>query len=259
MATEFLSKVNRTTIAADIFRQLVGHLINGEWKEGTRVPPERSLCVQLGVGRASLREALKALEIMGMVETRLGGAGTFVCSRSQFFARPLLWAITGGAEKDVRQLLEARRCVEVELAGLAAERATAKHLELMAAHIETMAKVVDRTNAFIQADFDFHLTIAQAADNQILLDAFQLIRNLMRQWILEKARGGLESWALKQHRDLLRAIKNRDRAQARKAMGSHLDSIGLGLDQVTRSSEAAPQNHSTTSRTIGRIQSQSEL
>src|ERR1700691_5031158 len=92
-----LSKVNRTTLAADIFEQLIGHLMSGEWKEGSRLPPERTLCVDLGVGRAALREALKALEIMGMIETRSGGGGTFVCGRSQFLSRPLLWAITGGA------------------------------------------------------------------------------------------------------------------------------------------------------------------
>jgi GntR family transcriptional repressor for pyruvate dehydrogenase complex len=255
-----LSKVNRTTLAADIFEQLIGHLMSGEWKEGSRLPPERTLCVDLGVGRAALREALKALEIMGMIETRSGGGGTFVCGRSQFLSRPLLWAITGGAEKDLVQLLEARKCVEVELAGFAAERATTEHLEVMTTHIETMAKVVDDTNAFLQADFDFHLTIAQAAENQILLDAFQLIRNLMRKWILEKARfGGLESMALKQHRAILQAIKMKDCPEARRLMGSHLELTGLGSDRLTRSSRAAPQIIQPQAKPSAELDSQNEL
>jgi GntR family transcriptional repressor for pyruvate dehydrogenase complex len=229
MATEFLKKVNRTTLAADVFRQLVGHLINGEWKEGERIPPERVLCSQLGVGRASLREAMKALEIMGMIETRLGAAGTFVCSRSEFFSRPMLWAIAGGAEKDIRQMIEARRCLEVELAGLAAERATTEHLNVMNTQIQIMEGAKDQTGVFVNADLSFHLAIAQAADNQILLDAYQFIRNLMQHWILERTRiGGMESQALEQHCAIFRAISEKDRDKARSLMGTHVDTVGLG-------------------------------
>jgi GntR family transcriptional regulator, transcriptional repressor for pyruvate dehydrogenase complex len=63
---------------------MVSHLIRGIWSEDEKIPAERELCQKLGVGRASLREALKALEIMGMIETRLGN-GTYVCKRSDFF------------------------------------------------------------------------------------------------------------------------------------------------------------------------------
>src|ERR1700691_5827972 len=92
----FLTPVTRTTLTTDICRELVSHLIRGDWSEGERIPTERELCQQLGVGRASLREALKALEIMGMIEVRPGD-GTFVCQRSEFLSRPLLWAIAGSA------------------------------------------------------------------------------------------------------------------------------------------------------------------
>ena len=84
MPTESLTPVVRTTLTADICRKMVSHLIRGIWSEGEKIPAERELCQKLGVGRASLREALKALEIMGMIETRLGD-GTYVCKRSDFF------------------------------------------------------------------------------------------------------------------------------------------------------------------------------
>src|SRR5688500_7913376 len=127
MSSHFLTPVTRTTVTADVCRKLVGHLLRGQWAEGEQIPPERILCQKLGVGRASLREALKALEIMGMIETRLG-EGTFVCGRAEFLARPLLWAITGSDISDARELVEARKLIEVELAGLAADRATAEEL-----------------------------------------------------------------------------------------------------------------------------------
>ena len=87
MPEAFLTPVTRTTVTADICRQLVSHLLRGDWTEGQRIPAERELCQQLAVGRASLREAMKALEIMGMIETRLGD-GTFVCARSRVFVPP---------------------------------------------------------------------------------------------------------------------------------------------------------------------------
>src|ERR1043166_5167036 len=104
MSQVFLTPVTRSTLTTDICHKLATHLIRGDWKEGERIPPERELCLQLGVGRASLREALKALEIMGMIETRLGD-GTFVCPRSEFLSRPLLWAITGSRMDNTTELV----------------------------------------------------------------------------------------------------------------------------------------------------------
>src|SRR5689334_19149503 len=137
MPKNFLTPVTRTTLTADICRKMVSHLIRGDWAAGERIPAERELCQQLGVGRASLREALKALEIMGMIETRLGD-GTYVCDRSEFFSRPLLWAITGSHQEDARELIEARRLMEVELAGLAAERATAEDIRTIEKYMREM-------------------------------------------------------------------------------------------------------------------------
>src|ERR1700677_4171486 len=139
MPTESLTTVIRTTLTADICRKMVSHLIRGVWNEGEKIPAERELCQTLGVGRASLREALKALEIMGMIETRLGD-GTYVCKRSDFFSRPLLWAIASSSEADARELIEARTLIEVELAGLAAERGTLEDLRLIREQLSTMER-----------------------------------------------------------------------------------------------------------------------
>src|SRR5579863_1343129 len=108
VAHHFLKPVTRTTQTGDICREMVTHLIRGHWSPGEKIPAERELCIQLGVGRASLREALKALEIMGLIETRLGD-GTYVCERSEFLARPLLWAITSSSDAEAQELIEARR------------------------------------------------------------------------------------------------------------------------------------------------------
>src|SRR5215471_2557178 len=229
MAQEVLTPVTRTTLTADICRKMVGHLIRGHWREGEKIPPERELCQKLGVGRASLREALKALEIMGMIETRLGD-GTYVCKRSDFFSRPLLWAITGSSTAHARELVEARILIEVELAGLAAERADAQNIKLLTEELERMEKMKNDPQGFVQADVNFHLVIGHAASNTILMNALNLIRNLLQQWIVAAvAVDGVTAKACAQHKKLLLAIKAHDSAAARKAMQKHLHDMASFL------------------------------
>lgn len=217
-----LTPVVRTTLTADICRKMVGELIRGSWSEGEKIPAERELAKKLGVGRASLREALKALEIMGMIETRLGD-GTYVCKRSEFFSRPLLWAIAGSSEADARELIEARTVIEVELAGLAAEHATAADLKEIGQQLDRMVRAKKNPKEFVQADVNFHLAIGRAASNGILLNALHLIRNLLHQWILRAVdTKGVPDKACAQHRRVLEAIKGKDRAAARKEMRRHL-------------------------------------
>src|SRR3954465_10040220 len=112
----------RVGVPAAVFEALLGYIVSGEWKEGQRILPERELCQQLGVARPSLREALKALEIMGLVDSRVG-AGTFVRRRADFLSRPLLWAIAGSPRATEKELVESRLVLKVERAGFAPDRA----------------------------------------------------------------------------------------------------------------------------------------
>jgi GntR family transcriptional repressor for pyruvate dehydrogenase complex len=181
------------------------------------------------VGLASLREALKALEIMGMIEVRVGD-GTFVCHRSEFLSRPLLWALTSSIPADVRELIEARGVLEKELTELAAERASTEDLAEIGKHLDAMEKTVGEPVAFLEADLNFHLAIARAAHNRMFLNAVQLIRNLMRQWMSQAStvRGAVPI-AVEQHRAIFLAIAKKNRAEARKLMASHLASMADAL------------------------------
>jgi len=232
MENSFLTPVARTTVTSDVCRKLVSHLVRGDWQEGDRIPSERELGKLLGVGRASLREALKALEIMGMVESRVGN-GTFVCHRSEFLSRPMLWSITGSDQTQVHELLEARRLMEGELASLAAERGTAEDLAEIAIYLDRMEQAHDNMAMFMSADLEFHFAIGQAAHNSLLLNAVHLIRNLMRQWIGETLRVPTTApEALVQHRNIFQAIAAKDKTAARSAMDLHLDTMAKLLLEV---------------------------
>ena len=225
LSSDFLTPVTRTTLTVDICRKMVTHLIRGHWREGEKIPAERELCLKLGVGRASLREALKALEIMGMIETRLGD-GTYVCRRSEFFSKPLLWVIASGSDAQAQELIEARMLIEVELAGLAAERATAASVERLSEELARMERMKDNPKEFVQADVNFHLLIGLSASNSILMNALHLIRNLLQEWIVTAvATEGVPEKACAQHKRLLLAIKSHDSGAARKAMQRHLQDM----------------------------------
>jgi len=224
----------RTTLTASAFEQLITYVVNGDWKAGDRIPPERELCQQLGIARTSLREALKAMELIGMLESRVGD-GTFVCARSEFLSRPLLWAFTGTDHAELKDIMEAREFVERDLAGLAATRATEAELEVIAASLRTMRESVARGESILEADMAFHLAIADAAHNQVLRNAVQLLRNLIRQWIVLKLMiPNVPAKVLKQHEKIFKAIRARDAAGARRAMWDHLEQTTYLVTQVVQ-------------------------
>jgi GntR family transcriptional regulator, transcriptional repressor for pyruvate dehydrogenase complex len=247
VAHQFLTPVNRTTLTGDIYRKMVAHLLRGDWSPGEQIPPERELCQQLGVGRASLREALKALEIMGMIETRLGD-GTYVCERSEFLSRPLLWAITSSSEGEAQELVEARQLIEIELAGLAAERANSADLKEIGVHLDKMESSLHDVEQFLRSDIAFHLAVAQASHNNILMNALLLIRNLLHNWISSTLRiAGVAEKALEQHQRIFLTIAKKNPAAARSAMQTHLQDMAnflLASEKAQKSRASASADRS---------------
>ncbi|MBY0507801.1 MAG: FadR family transcriptional regulator [Bryobacteraceae bacterium] len=224
--------VRTSTLTAAAFEKLVSQVVSGAWQPGEKIPPERQLCLQFGIARAGLREALKALELIGLIESRIGD-GTFVCPRSEFLSRPLLWAIAGSDQTHLRDIVEARQMLEEDMAAMAAERSSREELEAIGATVEDLRRNLHDTEAALKADMDFHIAIANAAHNQILLNSVQLLRNLMRHWLELKLRiPNVPERVLEQHTAIFRAIELRDRQAAREGMSLHLTSMGRLLVQV---------------------------
>jgi GntR family transcriptional regulator, transcriptional repressor for pyruvate dehydrogenase complex len=227
-----IKPIERTTLAASAFEQLISYVVNGDWKAGDRIPPERELCQQLGIARTSLREALKAMELVGMLDSRVGD-GTFVNPRSEFLARPLLWAFTGTDDAELSDVMEARVLLERDLAGLAAERGSEDEIAKIGDAVRAMKDSVASGTAMIEADMTFHLAVAQAAHNSVLQNAVQLLRNLMRHWIgLKLLIPSVPGRVLNQHVEIYQAIRSRDAEAARKAMHKHLEDTRRLVTQV---------------------------
>jgi GntR family transcriptional repressor for pyruvate dehydrogenase complex len=170
-----------------------------------------------------------------MVESRVGD-GTFVCPRSEFLSRPLLWAITGSDRAELRDLVEARRLIEEDIAALAAERASSQEILRIGETVEELRACLPLPEAALAADFHFHIALAQAAHNAILLNAVQLFRNLMKHWIHLKLHGaGVPAQVLEQHEKIYTAIRHREPEMAREAMREHLGSMGRLLIKTVES------------------------
>lgn len=207
-------------------------MVSGEWKAGDRLPPERDLCQQLGIARTSLREALKAMELVGMLDSRVGD-GTFVCPRTEFLSRPLLWAFTGTDHEELQDIMEARTIIEESLAGLAAERGTADQIKEIGNAVQMMRDAIARGDSILEADMAFHIAISRAARNGVLLNAVQLLRNLMRQWIYYKLLiPEVPDSVLKRHVAIHKAIAARKPSAARSAMRRHLEETRALLTHV---------------------------
>lgn len=217
------------TLSEAIARRMIRLFTAGDYKPGERLPAEGELARQFHVGRGAVREALKALSVVGIVRVERG-KGSFIRERQEFLVRPISMGFETGIEP--KSLVEARKLIELEIAGLAAERATADQVDFIEFFLHRMEETMEpvQQDEYLQADVDFHFAIATAAGNPILGQFLTLLRNLMRQWILSSLGQPLAAQeAVAHHRRILDAIRAHKVAAARNAMQIHLDAMGKRL------------------------------
>ena len=150
----------------------------GRLKPGDTLPPERVLAEQYTVGRSSIREALRMLESRGVIESV--GHGTFVAARNRNPLNQSLALLVAMQDGDVRELFEMRKILEVETAGLAAERRTEADLTRMRSALEEMRLGMDSRARYVGADIRFHLEVVAASHNRMASHMMQAIREVMR-------------------------------------------------------------------------------
>jgi GntR family transcriptional repressor for pyruvate dehydrogenase complex len=221
-----LETVPRGTAVSEVVKQLIALLTTGELTPGSRLPPERQLAEELGVGRSAVREALAALEILGIVSVR-PGSGTYLRdSTSELLPTTLSWGLMLSASR-TRELIEVRSGLEIQAATYAATRADDEQIAALGRHIEVMRTSLDDLDRFVEADVRFHLVIASSADNVVLRDLLQSVRSLLRLWVERGLRDREQGeTALTEHVAIYEAIAAHDAAAARAAMEVHMATAG---------------------------------
>ena len=216
-----LQTIEPRRLYRQIADQLRALIAAGEFALGSRLPPERDLAVQLGVSRPSVREALIALEVEGLVEVRMG-SGIYVTALESAPAQRGTEAVLGPFD-----IIRARQLIESELAALAARQKSPIVLKRLRAAVKAMEDDIARGVMPFRGDREFHVALAEASDNaalvRVVTDLFDERNNPLFEQLgrhFENAR----SWrqAVAEHRAVLRAVAAGDVAGARAAMRCHL-------------------------------------
>ncbi|WP_129664054.1 FadR/GntR family transcriptional regulator [Phytoactinopolyspora endophytica] len=223
-----LTTISASTPTAAVASQLLAYFTSGGLAPGSRLPAERQLAEMLGTGRSAVREALAALEILGVVEVR-PGSGTYLHSGvSELLPRTLSWGLMLGAGS-TQDLVEIRSVLEVLAARLAAEKIDSAGIEGMREQLANMRKHADLADhdAFVEADARFHQELVAASENDALVAVLQSVRSLLRVWVdrsvdkEEDARAAID-----EHARVLEAVERHDAAAAGDAMTAHMGTAG---------------------------------
>lgn len=236
-----------------LYRQISGQLrtliLAGEFPVGSRLPAERDLSVQLGVSRPSLREALIALEVEGYIEVRMG-SGIYVCeppsSPDEGFDL--------SAEEGPLELIRARALLEGEVAATAAKTGRKPQFDAIEEAIDMMEADAKAGIKPLDADRLFHVRVAEATGNSVLVGVVRRLFDFRLGPLFDQLHSHFETadvWAqaIAEHREVLKALRAKNPAQARTAMQGHME---IAYKRLTSSLTRAPKKSGTAARTAKR-------
>jgi GntR family transcriptional repressor for pyruvate dehydrogenase complex len=239
--------IKKTTISDEIVEQIMGLIESGELQPGQRLPSERDLCVQFGTGRSSLREALRCLSIVGVLQSRVGDGTTVAVNSGKFLGKIFQWRLIT-EQQNIENLMQVRIALEGLTAANVAINGTAEDLRSLKLLLEQMkASLNDRTK-FSALDLEFHIALAKASGNSLTMDLISMIRGqlaraLNRVLVLPNAR----PLSLDEHLRIVGRIRDRDAEGARKAMDIHLNAAleryrkRIAIDKTSNESSATPK------------------
>jgi GntR family transcriptional repressor for pyruvate dehydrogenase complex len=237
-----LQPIKRQKVAEQVLERLSGLIQAGTWQSGQKLPSEKELGESLRVGRSSLREAVKSLEFMGLVEVR-PGQGTFVTKDSSSAVGAAVARAVTLTPQDALDLIEARELIEARIARLAAQRISAEGLRELRKYWESMEQelALGRLDPHATADLQFHTTLAEASGSRVLLRIFLTIRELLHELITQALTlPGTPQAANYAHKQILEAVERKDPAAAEEAMHTHLEDIRSRMKGILASASVDP-------------------
>jgi GntR family transcriptional regulator, transcriptional repressor for pyruvate dehydrogenase complex len=220
-------KVIRTSrLYEQIVQQIEESVLNGSLKPGDQLPAERDLAQRLGVSRTAVREAVKTLREKGLVEAYSGRGTSITDGTSQAARQSFDLMVKIGQQEGSPHLVELRSILEPGIAALAAARVNDDDLAAMCEAVAVMDRSQKDPEAYIEADLDFHLALAEAAANPLILSLIDSIVGLLRAERIRifKVEGGPQRSQF-HHKRILEAVERRDAETARSAMRAHLEQV----------------------------------
>lgn len=229
-----LEPIKRELVSDKVIEQIKVGIDNGKFKAGDRLPPETEMARSLNVGRSTVREALKVLIHLGILERK--GRNTVV-AEDPFNNAFLLHALARYRDnQNVVEMIEVRRFLEVQLCELAAERADEADIRDLEACVRQMQTDDKDCATFIQADQSFHLILARAAKNKVFFQMMESIRMSLEKTVelIIRHRPDIVPKSMRYHEEILNAIARHQIRKARKAMKGHLQDIESEFKRILR-------------------------
>ncbi|MEH7886413.1 FadR/GntR family transcriptional regulator [Bacillus sp. JJ1609] len=216
-----IERISTKKVSESVTEQIEKMIEVGKFLPGEKLPSVRELCEMFGVGRSAVRDAITTLKGKGAVTVKQG-EGTYICKfdSGRLFNNHLLLP----SSKDISQLFQVRKLLEPGIAEIAAENRSEKDLKLMEGLLYGSGD-----NSW-EADFNFHLAIAKAAGNEILVQLLEFISASMKKTMIgfhqciEEDRKVFEE-ITRQHSQIFRMIQNKESAQAKQMMEEHLEYV----------------------------------
>ena len=213
--------IDRRNISRQVYDQMLDNILNGVWPPGTKLPSENELTQMFGVSRVPIREALKKLSTMGITQTRQG-EGSFVQMMTPGMFMNSLLPMLVWNRKSMMDILEYRRIVEPENAALAAINADEDDLACILTTIRDIERIGKPVLEFAIADMKFHLDIARATKNSLLFNVSNVIRDVLVSYYRKINELMGTDRAIRYHRLIFEAIRDRDPDRARHWMQEHI-------------------------------------
>ncbi|MDB4297667.1 FadR family transcriptional regulator [Flavobacteriaceae bacterium] len=220
---EKITAIKRKPITEQSVEILKDFIMEGKLKSGDFLPPEMELCKQLGIGRSTLREAVKILELQGFVKKR-HGVGVMVVEESYQAASDMLSLMLKRTNSSLLDIVETRNVIEIKTAELAALHATEDNLLAIEEHLKIMQNPNSTKEEYVVADVHFHIEIAKASKNTVLYFILDTILQPLLEDVVIDTTKELDrpEITLKLHEHIYKAIKSKDAARAVNAMQKHL-------------------------------------
>ncbi len=216
----------------EIAEQMIEQIHAGVLRPGDRLPPERTLAEEYGVSRTAIREALRSMEMMGCVESRVG-EGTFIKAPSLSNIIDPFSLVFPQNGRLGGELIEIRLILETEIAALAARRRTDDHLKALDKTLSDMREDIASGGMGVEADEAFHAVLAEAAGNEALILILNMCSGLLsRTRPLTQSIKGVPARTLKDHASICEAVRNQDERSARRLMRTHLNRAMRNLSRI---------------------------
>lgn len=220
-----IRSVQRRRLYEDIVQRFHSLIRQGVLKHGVRLPSERMLAEQFNVSRSSVREAIRSLELQGLVVSRRG-SGTFINTEALESVVALLAGTLSAGNETMKEIFEVRHLLEPQIAAVAATRAGLDEVQRLADILEEQQQQLEQGESGVDADTAFHFALAAATHNSALVKVVSAVEDILR---LSRDRSlqepGRAKRSLASHHQILEKVKDGDAEGAREAMEYHLTSV----------------------------------